>query len=501
MLYSIILPIYNNRDYVKFCLESIFEQDFTNYEIICIYSDSTDLSTMVVLDKYKELHKNIKIVYCEDEDLSKNIGIQLASGEYILFLENSNKLLNGALSKLSKVIKDRLFPDVIVISSINVVRCTGKDAYNELNINNSYHFYSCNYICKKKFIHKNNLIFHEKFVYGDEIWITNVLFKAENVSIIDFSIFNRPTNNEIQLIKDYEIVEDKVNALILTVLSLKDLIGQGGGVVRQKIAERICILYSTAKVLSYNQKLKVNITLSELLKWDLNKDAFKNCINNLNYNVIKRIYSTIIYFFVKSFYITKNYIVKIPNLLYVKYLRRFNKNVNPTIVSNNCWGGGIYEDLNIPYMSPTVGLFFYAPCYIKFVSNLKYYLNKELYFTKDSKYNVVCDYPIGIIDDIEIHFLHYKSEEEAYEKWNRRKQRVDYDNLYIKFCDNDLCTIDHVEMFSKLPFKKKVMFTSKKYSIESIVYLPLCKKNGKVGDLYNNRWKYRFSFNVLKWLN
>lgn len=152
-------------------------------------------------------------------------------------------------------------------------------------------------------------------------------------------------------------------------------------------------------------------------------------------------------------------------------------------------------------MSPTVGLFFYAPCYIKFVSNLKYYLNKELYFTKDSKYNVVCDYPIGIIDDIEIHFLHYKSEQEAYEKWNRRKLRVDYDNLFIKFCDNDLCTIEHVEMFSKLPYKKKVMFISKKYIGDSIVYLPLCKNNGKVGDLYNNRWKYRFSFNVLKWLN
>ena len=178
MLYSIILPIYNNQDCVKFCLESIFEQDFTNYEILCIYNDSTELSTMVVVDKYKEQHNNIKLVYCEDEDLSKNIGIHFASGEYILCLENCNTLLDGALSKLSKVINDRLFPDVIVISNINVVRCKGKDAYNELNINNLYSFSTSNYICKKKFIHKNNLIFQEKFVYGDEIWITNVLFRA-----------------------------------------------------------------------------------------------------------------------------------------------------------------------------------------------------------------------------------------------------------------------------------------------------------------------------------
>lgn len=153
-------------------------------------------------------------------------------------------------------------------------------------------------------------------------------------------------------------------------------------------------------------------------------------------------------------------------------------------------------------MSPTVGLYLNAPCYIKFISNLRYYIDLDLKFTQISRYNGRCEYPIGLLDDIEIHFLHYKSEKEAYEKWNRRKQRINYDNLFIKFCDNDYCTEEHVIAFSKLNYKKKVMFTAKKYKLnKSIVYLPLAKNEERVGDLYNNRWRYRLYFNVLKWLN
>lgn len=45
---------------------------------------------------------------------------------------------------------------------------------------------------------------------------------------------------------------------------------------------------------------------------------------------------------------------------------------------------------------------------------------------------------IGKLDDIEVVFLHYKSEEEAYQKWNRRKKRINYNNLIFKFNDMNL---------------------------------------------------------------
>lgn len=56
------------------------------------------------------------------------------------------------------------------------------------------------------------------------------------------------------------------------------------------------------------------------------------------------------------------------------------KNTDFTIISNNCWGGMIYESYNLPKESPTVGLFFMADDYIKFLIYMKEYLATELHF-------------------------------------------------------------------------------------------------------------------------
>ena len=62
--------------------------------------------------------------------------------------------------------------------------------------------------------------------------------------------------------------------------------------------------------------------------------------------------------------------------------KRRNKinNDNFTIISNNCWGGMIYESYNLQKQSPTIGLFFKSSDYIKFISNLEYYLSQDLKF-------------------------------------------------------------------------------------------------------------------------
>ncbi len=154
---------------------------------------------------------------------------------------------------------------------------------------------------------------------------------------------------------------------------------------------------------------------------------------------------------------------------FVRWFRRrfLLKNYKFTIISNNCWGGRVYQSYNMPYTSPTVGLLFFADEYIKFVSNLEYYLSLDLTFIpkKESKYYEYYTekdryYPIGILGDVEICFLHYKSEEEAYEKWNRRKSRINWDNLIVKFNDQNRATEEHIRAFDKLPLKNKLCFVA-----------------------------------------
>lgn len=140
---------------------------------------------------------------------------------------------------------------------------------------------------------------------------------------------------------------------------------------------------------------------------------------------------------------------------------------NFTIISNNCWGGVISEYFDIQKNSPTVGLYFYAEDYIKFVYNLKWYISQTLQIipTKTSRYYInlvetgVDNSIVGTIDDIEIIFLHYTTPEDAINKWNRRCERINWEHLFIKFSEMNLCSERDLKLFDALPFKNKVMFT------------------------------------------
>lgn len=168
-------------------------------------------------------------------------------------------------------------------------------------------------------------------------------------------------------------------------------------------------------------------------------------------------------------------LLKYYRLAFAKQRRKHLKNTDFTIISNNCWGGMVYESYNLPKESPTTGLFFMASDYIKFLSDLKGYLDKDLTFMKpeDSKYKDFLkedkrfgSYPIGMLGDIEIMFLHYHSESEAKQKWNRRIERVNWDKLIVKFNDQNRCTLDDVKAYAKLPYKNKLFFTIKDWPVE-----------------------------------
>lgn len=81
-------------------------------------------------------------------------------------------------------------------------------------------------------------------------------------------------------------------------------------------------------------------------------------------------------------------ILEFKRIKFAKKRRKLLKNTKFTIISNNCWGGMIYESYNLQKQSPTVGLYFMSNDYIKFVSDLRGYLKKDLHFisASDSKW-------------------------------------------------------------------------------------------------------------------
>lgn len=168
-----------------------------------------------------------------------------------------------------------------------------------------------------------------------------------------------------------------------------------------------------------------------------------------------------------------------------------------SVISNNCWGGFMYQSCHCPYNSPFVGLYMYAPEYIALLRNLRENLQQPLRFirTEDSKYKDIVNpqYLIAVLGDtgIEIVFMHYHLKEEAVEKWNRRMKRIDWDNLLVKFSDTDGATDAEIAEFDSLPFAHKVCFTAKPHpSCPSVIPMPEYKDKPFV--LYEWAYSYRY---------
>ena len=142
------------------------------------------------------------------------------------------------------------------------------------------------------------------------------------------------------------------------------------------------------------------------------------------------------------------------------------KNSNFSIISNNCWGGIVYDIFGFQYKSPTIGCYFPSEDFLKFCMNLKYYLSLELEEVKND------EKIIGKLDDIIVYFVHYGSFSEAYEKWNRRKKRINFDNILIKYSDQNGFEESHYKDFLKLEYNKIFITCNSKFKDdENVIFI------------------------------
>ena len=180
--------------------------------------------------------------------------------------------------------------------------------------------------------------------------------------------------------------------------------------------------------------------------------------------------------------------------------RRLN-NTDFTIISNNCWGGVCYGYYGLEKLSPTVGMYFFADDYVKFVSDLHRYLStpmriitaEESYHAEVLKSKGQLDIPVGIIGDVEVVFLHYKDPVIAKQTWDRRVARVNWDNLIIKFSYMNDCTDEDIIKFSqyvKQYHAKTLCFLPREiHGVHNGIVIPSLP-DGQIGDdtFYWNRY-------------
>lgn len=196
----------------------------------------------------------------------------------------------------------------------------------------------------------------------------------------------------------------------------------------------------------------------------------------------------------------KNYLFRKIRMYYQR-LRLKNKDFS--LLASNCNGGCICHDLNQQFRSPFVNLYLTAPDFVRLLESPREYLESSLEFCENTGKN----YPVAKLKDVTVYFMHYKNAEEASDAWQRRVDRINWDNLFVLMSDQDGCTDEIMRRFDALPYRNKVVFTHvPRPEISSAVYIPGFEDKPCVGncDGFVDRRsgkKYFDAFDYVKWFN
>ena len=199
---SVIVPVYNVEKYLRDCLDSILQQDFTDYEVICINDASTDTS-IKILREYQEKHKSLKIVeHTVNRGLSaaRNTGLDCAKGKYIMFVDSDDMIEQGSMKELYQMAEEnktdilcfnrtdiyegemeKIYKSLNRKSQTNKEICTGKEVFCQWLKENDFKYSVCQKMFLKCFLDENGLNFYEGIYYEDVIFSFLVLIKAKRV--------------------------------------------------------------------------------------------------------------------------------------------------------------------------------------------------------------------------------------------------------------------------------------------------------------------------------
>lgn len=169
--------------------------------------------------------------------------------------------------------------------------------------------------------------------------------------------------------------------------------------------------------------------------------------------------------------------------LYQKKLRKKLKNKNVSIICSNCIGGIIYHRLGMQFLSPTINLYINQSDFIKFAINLKEYLQESLIFIETEH-----SFPVAKLGDITIHFNHYKSEADARDSWEKRKKRINYQNLFVIMYDKDGVSKEDLRKLKNINCKGICVISNSEYSdLSYVVKIPV--------NMSDPKQRYRLDFN------
>ncbi len=198
---SVIMPVYNKKNYLKKSIGSVLDSDFDDYELICIDDASTD-GSVEVLEEFKKKNDKIKLLYNEcncGAAFSRNKGIETARGRYIVFLDADDHLSKNALKEYYRLMEYKK-------AEMCFLKFANKSKENHTGIVNAYHdvytgmqlldlfvqndeefMFACGAVYGRNFIVENGLCFENLKIGEGGLFVLQALLKASRVIVSDYA--------------------------------------------------------------------------------------------------------------------------------------------------------------------------------------------------------------------------------------------------------------------------------------------------------------------------
>lgn len=202
-LISIIIPVYNTEKYLDVCVQSILCQEYKKIEVIIINDGSNDMSPNIC-DKWALSDNRVKVFHQNNRGLSasRNLGMKLATGEYISFVDSDDWMHESMLKKLLEQIRlensqiaccDAIafYDDVDYNSQIRKpkeIRVFDREgALRELVNDSLIKAPVWNRLYQAKLI--KDILFPVNKLHEDEFWSYQVISKADKISYISDPLY------------------------------------------------------------------------------------------------------------------------------------------------------------------------------------------------------------------------------------------------------------------------------------------------------------------------
>ena len=303
---SIIVPIYGVEQYLRKCVDSLLAQAYEDYEIILVDDGSPDACPQIC-DSYAAAYKNIHVVNRENGGLSaaRNSGIEVAQGEYIMFVDSDDyiepNVLNGLLAQVERdnldVLRYRLQyvnPQYEVFNPYKSDPFKGND-YSEmptdgvsfLNSRMSTACYAWAFVIKRELL--DGCIFTPGIYFEDTDWTPRMLCKAKRVASTKTVVYNYlmregSITNAVNRSKQKKVLDDKMHLITTLQQQAIDLrkSGRYNRWYRNMISDTVVSIIGMLSVEFYAEKDTYLAQLKQLNMYPLEPKSLKAKLINLS---------------------------------------------------------------------------------------------------------------------------------------------------------------------------------------------------------------------------